>query len=146
LDAGLLVGEYQYLRADQSALEQAEVAAPSAFASLPFMLDVEVDSLWDAFPRFDIANLVMEWSELMGCHGIYTNYSSWRLLEEHIPDAIYQRPLWIADFNKRESPKCPREWNSWFIWQQSAKGRVPGIYGDVDINVMNEAYSTNGSK
>jgi GH25 family lysozyme M1 (1,4-beta-N-acetylmuramidase) len=45
-------------------------------------------------------------------------------------------PLWIAHWGVR-SPRVPDGWRTWTLWQHSATGRVPGITGDVDLDLFN---------
>jgi lysozyme len=45
--------------------------------------------------------------------------------------------LWIAAYVNMPSPRLPRGWLKYYIWQYSAKGRVKGIVGDVDMNRFN---------
>ena len=41
---------------------------------------------------------------------------------------------WVAKY----SSKAPEYITDWYIWQHSSTGRVPGIYGNVDLNVMHD--------
>ena len=42
-------------------------------------------------------------------------------------------PLWIANYGV-SSPRIPRGWTDWTIWQWTKTGRVSGVSGDVDVN------------
>ena len=44
--------------------------------------------------------------------------------------------LWLAAY-QAEMPAPPAPWGSVAFWQYSSSGRVPGIVGDVDMNVFN---------
>lgn len=44
-------------------------------------------------------------------------------------------PLWLAAY-VTEQPSAPPPWREIAIWQHSSSGRVPGITGDVDLNVF----------
>lgn len=48
--------------------------------------------------------------------------------------------LWVADYTKSKGPigrpRIPGDWASWTMHQFTSSGRVPGISGDVDMNVM----------
>ena len=45
--------------------------------------------------------------------------------------------LWIADYRRCDSPKIPKDWDFWSIWQYSSKGKVQGILNEVDLNICN---------
>lgn len=43
-------------------------------------------------------------------------------------------PLWIAHYTTRPTPRLPRGWADYALWQYSASGRVDGHEGNVDLN------------
>ena len=49
-------------------------------------------------------------------------------------------PLWVAEYGVAE-PTLPSGWTFWDFWQHSENGQVPGIQGDVDLNVFSGALS-----
>ena len=49
---------------------------------------------------------------------------------------IGQYGLWLAAYQS-EMPAPPAPWDTIAFWQYSSSGRVPGIDGDVDMNVFN---------
>ncbi len=48
---------------------------------------------------------------------------------------LTSQPLWVAHYTA-ECPRVPAPWQRWTFWQHSESGRVPGISGPVDLNVM----------
>jgi GH25 family lysozyme M1 (1,4-beta-N-acetylmuramidase) len=47
-------------------------------------------------------------------------------------------PLWVSYWNHHYAGKNPPDttgWNQWTAWQYSSKGTVPGIIGNVDLDV-----------
>jgi len=42
--------------------------------------------------------------------------------------------LWIAAYTNTKSPRLPIGWKDHWLWQYSAKGKIDGISGDVDMN------------
>jgi GH25 family lysozyme M1 (1,4-beta-N-acetylmuramidase) len=44
--------------------------------------------------------------------------------------------LWLASY-QQQMPSPPAPWQAVSIWQHSSSGQVPGIAGDVDLNVFN---------
>lgn len=43
-------------------------------------------------------------------------------------------PLWVAHYEQLQAPRIKRKW---LMWQHNCKGRVNGIRGQVDFNVVN---------
>ncbi len=52
------------------------------------------------------------------------------------PQQFFRYPLWIANYGV-PCPKVPPPWTTWQFWQDSEKGRIPGITTAVDINIFN---------
>jgi lysozyme len=44
--------------------------------------------------------------------------------------------LWVAKYSTQKPNTVPA-WNSWWAWQYSSKGSVPGINGEVDLDEYN---------
>lgn len=44
--------------------------------------------------------------------------------------------LWLASWQE-SMPQAPPPWSTVALWQFTASGRVPGINGDVDLNIFN---------
>lgn len=43
--------------------------------------------------------------------------------------------LWLAHYTQGGCPRVPAPWTRWSYWQYSKTGRVPGIRGDVDLDL-----------
>ncbi len=55
------------------------------------------------------------------------------------PQSLTRYPLWLAAYTNQPIPCGP--WGAnWTAWQYSSTGRVPGIAGNVDMNIMDRAY------
>ncbi|MEI6412506.1 MAG: glycoside hydrolase family 25 protein [Bacteroidota bacterium] len=74
-------------------------------------------------------------------------YSYKPFLDQNLPKGhgLGNIPLWIARypsvFNPNIPPKLPNGWNSWAIWQYSAKGTSKGIPNLlVDLNIMKPEF------
>ncbi|KAK7574081.1 hypothetical protein V9T40_011272 [Parthenolecanium corni] len=69
---------------------------------------------------------------------IYTRQNFWDAHVSKTLDIVTKCPLWIARWrDKPPSPKeLPNGWTKWEIWQYSSEGKVPGITGNVDLNIM----------
>lgn len=70
---------------------------------------------------------------------IYTYPNFWRTAMANTNEfAGY--PLWIADYNGQNTPgPLPGGWSNWTFWQYTSTGRIPGVNGDVDLNVYSGA-------
>ena len=66
---------------------------------------------------------------------IYTYRYFWR---EHLDDTdrFTRHPLWLAAYQSHE-PEPMGGWSHLTFWQRSETGRVPGINGNVDLNLFN---------
>lgn len=132
----IIRGAYLYFRCNRDAVKQAEF----------FIENVQYES-GDILPVIDIedthrmnANEIQK--SLKICADIlekkynkkpiiYTNADYYTKNLEGVFDAY---PLWIAHYEQPTAPRIGRRWN---IWQHHCKGRVNGIVGDVDFNVVN---------
>ncbi len=134
--AGLHVGAYWY-----SYAKTVEDAAKEAGAFLkviagkqldfPVYIDLEEKEQFSKGKVF-CSNVVDTFCKVMEAHGYYAGiYISRSPLQTHIYPHIAQRyALWIAEYNR----VCRYD-GKYGIWQKSSKGRVPGIEGNVDVDV-----------
>ena len=75
---------------------------------------------------------------------IYTNVSSWNALGN--PTELRQQgyPLWVANWDVLTAAGPGRQLgaaSSWRIWQHSSDGRVAGIKGNVDLDMLRGGWS-----
>lgn len=61
-------------------------------------------------------------------------YNAARVFDERIYRAY---PLWIAEYDVRE-PEV-RNWDTWYGWQYTDRGRIPGIKDNVDRDIYKES-------
>jgi lysozyme len=135
--AGLLRGAYQHFRPEESARAQADMMIAALMhdgGELPPVIDVEVDG---GKRPDEIAARVRAWIERVRdkLHVepiVYTGPEFWR---DRVGGADVGVPLWVAHY-KRECPTVPAPWEHWTYWQHTDSGRVPGIYGPVDLDVF----------
>lgn len=52
-------------------------------------------------------------------------------------DAFAGHPYWIAQYNSDAAPTLPQGFSSWVVWQHANNGSIPGIEGNVDLDVLN---------
>jgi lysozyme len=66
---------------------------------------------------------------------IYTTASFWKKIGD--PGGFESFPLWVAHYTHGASPKLPKGWSDYTIWQYSQTGRVDGVRTDCDVNLFN---------
>lgn len=61
-------------------------------------------------------------------------YTGADFYEQHLGEEFDEYPLWVAHYEQANAPRIKRKW---MMWQHNCKGRVNGIRGEVDFNVVN---------
>ena len=127
---GVPVGAYHYIIGSQSMQAQADafnVAVGLKDMRLGCWIDVE-DTRPDT--RLYRQN-VLEYAERQPDMGIYTSKSKW----QSIMGGTYltDRKLWVAAYGYTKPP-MPTGWTSWWLWQHTSSGRLPGYAGNLDCN------------
>lgn len=141
---GLKVGFYHYARPEtgNSPVQEAESFASAVNglkSDLPHVLDLEddkdhkVSALGAAF----LTNWAYEWlAEVRKRTGhkvmLYTGGSFAR---SYCGSKLAEFPLWIAHYGV-DTPMANNTWRKWSMFQYASDGKVPGISGKVDMNVM----------
>lgn len=140
---GLVRGVYQYFRASQDPVQQADyllaqVDAAGGFGpgDLPPVCDVETR---DGMTAAQVVAQTDRWSarilQRTGMQAlIYTSPGFWNPLGAPAHDD--QNGLWVAHWGV-SAPTVPSGWREWSFWQTSATGTVPGISGAVDTDLWN---------
>ena len=140
--AGLDVGVYYYTYATSEAMANAELALVRQAVydkelTLPVAVDVEENKL-KPMSTFDLTNLAayaLEQVEKMGFYAqlyTYTGYS----YELDMQRLAGRWDVWLADYTGK-TPKVDYTYNA---HQHTSKGSVPGISGNVDLNVTTLNY------
>ena len=134
--AGLRRGAYHFYRPTISPeLQVANFASRVELSEgdLPPVLDVEVlDGVSKARLIAGITTWLYATEIKYGIRPIiYTNI---KFYNKYLAGHFNEYPMWIARYNDRE-PRlaCGRDWQ---FWQYGNRGRLNGIYGDVDFNVF----------
>jgi len=135
--SGLVRGAYQFFRAEQSAVAQADAmiaAMRSDRGDLPPALDIEVDGGLD--PTVVAARAVIWIDRVRDQLGVeplvYTGSDLWRAGGAA---PLANQPLWIAHYTQG-CPALPAPWTGWKFWQHTDRGAVPGIEGPVDLDLF----------
>ena len=140
--AGLDVGVYYYTYATSEAMSDAELsllrkAVHGKELTLPVVVDVEDNEL-KPMSTIDLTNLTayaLEQVEKMGFYAqlyTYTGYS----YELDMQRLAGRWDVWLADY----TGKTPKVDYIYHAHQHTSKGSVPGISGNVDLNVTTRNY------
>lgn len=131
-----LRGAYHYYRPNENSLEQAALFIKTVRlhkGDLPPVLDIERLAETQSMARLKVG--LRRWLEAVETHYkvkpiIYTGEKYYDdFLKEEFSDYLF----WIANYNfYRERIEA-----DWLFWQFTEKGTVPGIRGNVDVNIYN---------
>ena len=136
-EAGLKVGVYLYSKAlsSEEAIEEAHWVLKQLDGEsldLPIVFDWEIWSNWNSYHMSfhdlnEMAHSFIETVEDEGYEGML--YGSKFYLENFWEDEDFEN-IWLAHYASNTS------YEGYMMWQFSNVGRISGIYGDVDLNVM----------
>ena len=132
----MLRGAYHYYRPNENSLEQAELFIKTVTlrkGDLPPILDIEklpknqsLDSLKVGLKR---------WLKTVELHyGVKPIiYTGEKYYDDFLKDEFSNYLFWIANYNfYREEID-----DDWLFWQFTEKASIPGIKGNVDVNIYN---------
>lgn len=128
---GVPVGAYHYIIGSQSMQAQADafnVAVGLKDMRLGCWIDVEDTRAGTKLSRQN----VLDYAALQSDMGIYTSQNAWRLIMGGI--YLNDRKLWVAHYTTVPNPLLPTGWTSWWLWQFTSSGRLPGYNGNLDTN------------
>ena len=140
--AGLDVGVYYYTYATSEAMADEELAMLRQAVygkefSLPVCVDVEENKL-KPMSTLDLTNLTayaLEQVEKMGFYAQLYTYTGYKY-ELDMARLSSRWDVWLADYTGK-TPKVRFKYNA---HQHTSKGSVPGISGNVDLNVTTLNY------
>lgn len=140
--AGLDVGVYYYTYATSEAMADAELALLRQAVygkelTLPAAVDVEENKL-KPMSTLDLTNLTayaLEQVERMGFYAQLYTYTGYKY-ELDMARLSSRWDVWLADYTG-ETPNVTFNYNA---HQHTSKGSVPGITGNVDLNVTTLNY------
>ena len=141
--AGLDVGVYYYTYATSEAMADAELALVREAVrgkelTLPLAVDVEENKL-KPMSTLDLTNLTayaLEQVEKMGFYAQLYTYTSYANVHLDMARLSGRWDVWLADYTGK-APKVSFKYNA---HQHTSKGAVPGISGNVDLNVTTLNY------
>ena len=140
--AGLDVGVYYYTYATSKAMADAELALLRQAVygkelTLPVAVDVE-DNKLKPMSTIDLTNLTayaLEQVEKIGFYAQLYTYTGYKY-ELDMARLSSRWDVWLADY----TGKTPNVTFNYNAHQHTSKGAVPGISGDVDLNVTTLNY------
>ena len=140
--AGLDVGVYYYTYATSEAMADAELslvrqAVYGKELTLPVAVDVEENKL-KPMSTLDLTNLTayaLEQVEKMGFYAQLYTYTGYKY-ELDMARLSSRWDVWLADY----TGKTPNVTFNYNAHQHTSKGSVPGISGNVDLNVTTINY------
>lgn len=140
--AGLDVGVYYYTYATSEAMADAELALLRQAVygkelTMPIAVDVEENKL-KPMSTLDLTNLAayaLEQVEKMGFYAQLYTYTGYKY-ELDMARLSSRWDVWLADYTGK-APKVDFKYNA---HQHTSKGSVPGISGNVDLNVTTLNY------
>lgn len=140
--AGLDVGVYYYTYATSEAMADAELALLRQAVcgkelTLPVAVDVEENKL-KPMSTLDLTNLTayaLEQVERMGFYAQLYTYTGYKY-ELDMARLSSRWDVWLADY----TGKTPAVTFAYNAHQHTSKGSVPGISGNVDLNVTTLNY------
>ena len=141
--AGLDVGAYYYTNATSEELADRELsvlrkALVGKEMTMPVAVDLESPSL-AGMPYGDLSNLAayhLEKIEKMGFYAQLYTYTSYANAHLDMARLSGRWDVWLADYTGK-APKVSFKYNA---HQHTSKGSVPGISGNVDLNVTEINY------
>ena len=133
---GLLVGGYQYMVPQHTAVAQAQAAA-NIGKDLPLGMALDVEEN-DLRPE-SVDAWIREYTRLTGRKPIiYTSQSKWNHVYKGKKNEHGKLPLWVANYTTAKAPLMPEGWNKYTFWQTGTQGDkllLPGK--ELDLNIFN---------
>lgn len=128
---GVPCGAYHYIIGSVGIQEQADafnLAVGLKDMRLGCWIDVEDRRAGTRIYR----QQVLDYAALQPDMGVYTSKSAW----QEIMGGAYltDRKLWVAHYTSNPYPLMPQGWDSWWLWQHTSTGRLPGYAGNLDTN------------
>lgn len=141
--AGLDVGVYYYTYATSEAMADAELslvrqAVYGKELTMPLAVDVE-DNKLKPMSTLDLTNLTayaLEQVEKMGFYAQLYTYTHYSNMELNMGRLANRWDVWLADYTGK-TPAVGYHYNA---HQHTSEGSVPGISGNVDLNVTELNY------
>ena len=138
---GFVVGAYHFFVMTSSGEAQADFyisKVPDSEKTLPPIIDFEIST--KKYKKPDVIEHLRVMVEKLEKHYkkrviFYVNYNTYNA---YIKGEFPENKIWITDY--KYFPKIEEE-NRWIIWQVSRRGRIEGIPGFTDKNVLRKGMT-----
>lgn len=141
---GMVRGVYQYFRASQDPVAQADllVSKVSSFGPGDLSPVIDVEDL-DGQSGSTVVKNLRTWIDRVKAKTgrdpiIYTSSGFWDDLASTSQFAA--NTLWVANYTD-QCPSLPATWKRWAMWQYSDSGTSAGMSGAVDLDYFNGTLS-----
>lgn len=132
--AGLRRGLYQYLRASEDCVAQADLVLQQlqqlGEPDLPLVMDIETA---DGVSAATVQSCMKDWLNHLHVAGQRTMIYTAAFMSATIGSGFGGEPLWVANYGVT-CPTMPGGWSQWAFWQSSGSGTVAGIDVAVDLD------------
>ena len=128
---GVPLGGYHYIIGNQSMSAQAtafDAATAGKTLKLGCWIDVEDTREGTRLSRQNVLDYAAHQPDM----GIYTSKGAWATIMGGT--YLNDRKLWVAHYTTNPYPLLPTGWDSWWLWQFTSSGRLPGYAGNLDTN------------
>ena len=138
---GFVVGAYHFFVMTSSGEAQADFyisKVPDSEKTLPPIIDLEIST--KKYKKSDVIEHLRVMVKKLEKHYkkrviFYVNYNTYNA---YIKGEFPENKIWITDY--KYFPKIDEE-NRWIIWQVSRRGRIEGIPGFTDKNVLRKGMT-----
>ena len=138
---GFVVGAYHFFVMTSSGEAQADFyisKVPDSEKTLPPIIDLEIST--KKYKKPDVIEHLRVMVEKLEKHYkkrviFYVNYNTYNA---YIKGEFPENKIWITDY--KYLPKIDED-NRWIIWQVSRRGRIEGIPGFTDKNVLRKGMT-----
>jgi hypothetical protein len=138
---GFVVGAYHFFVMTSSGEAQADFyisKVPDSEKTLPPIIDLEIST--KKYKKPDVIEHLRVMVEKLEKHYkkrviFYVNYNTYNA---YIKGEFPENKIWITDY--KYFPKIDED-NRWIIWQVSRRGRIEGIPGFTDKNVLRKGMT-----
>jgi lysozyme len=142
---GIPYGAYHFFRPNDNVTDQVDnfctVVGSLQTGDLPPFLDTEDDTIWTPYTLDQRITMITSWMSAvqtkLGVAPIL--YCSPDFAKNILGgrSELKQYLLFVADYINGTQPVVPAPWTDWTFWQQTGKGTLSGITGDVDLDYFN---------
>ena len=138
---GFVVGAYHFFTMTSSGEAQADFyisKVPDSDKTLPPMIDLEIST--KKYKKTEVIKHLKDMVDKLEKHYrkrviFYVNYKTYNA---YIKDEFPENRIWITDY--KYFPKIEED-DRWVIWQVSKRGRIEGIPGFTDKNVLRKGMT-----